>query len=327
MSRATRPFLSLRSLADIPEHLQGGVVAIGNFDGVHRGHQAVLDKAKALAKTEQVPALMMTFDPHPRTVFRPENPVFRLTEEPEKARLSDAIGLDGMLTLTFDRAFADQSAQSFVDDILVNALKVRHVVTGYDFHFGHKRQGTPDYLKQQATRHGFGVEIVDMKSDRSGEAVSSSRIRSALQDGDIALANRLFGYSYFVEGTIIHGEKRGRDLGFPTANMALSANNNLRAGIYAASVIRQDGSVHKGAASFGRRPTFDNGAPLLETHLFDFSGNLYDETVRIIFHAWIRAEEKFDTIDALVTQMTADCEKAREVLTNQSLSDLDKVLI
>ncbi|WP_350332885.1 bifunctional riboflavin kinase/FAD synthetase [Coralliovum pocilloporae] len=326
MSSARHAFSVIRSLDAFPAHLRGGVVAIGNFDGVHRGHQAVLEEAKALARAGNVPAIMMTFDPHPRTVFRPDNPVFRLTDEAGKARLAEALGLDGILSLQFTRSFADQSADSFIETILIKTLGVRHVVTGYDFHFGHKRQGTPDYLKEKASEHGFGVLIVDMKSDRSGDAVSSSRIRAALKDGDIAGANRLLGYSYFVEGPIIHGEKRGRNLGFPTANMALAENSELRCGVYAVTMTRADGTEFHGAASFGRRPTFDNGAPLLETHVFDFSESLYDEVVRIAFHGWLRGEEKFASVDDLVAQMKDDCEKARVLLSQRDIQPLDRVL-
>lgn len=296
--------------------MTGGVVAIGNFDGVHKGHRAVLDVARNLAvqNARAARAFAMTFEPHPRTVFNPSAPVFRLTPQGAKKRLFAAIGLQGVAVVPFDRDFSAMSADAFVRDLLVDRLGVAHVAVGYDFHFGKGRKGSPEFLMAMGSRHGFGVSIVPAQKDGAGNLVySSSATRAFLQDGAIGAANAILGYRYFVSGTVIHGEKRGRDLGYPTANMALPPENGLRYGIYAVE-MRVGGKVHEGVASFGRRPTFDNGAPLLETFLFDFSGDLYGCTVEVVFVEFLRAEEKFDTLDALIAQMNDDVSAARAAL-------------
>jgi len=294
----------------------GCVVAIGNFDGVHKGHCVVLDAAHNLAakKNHPAPAIAMTFEPHPRTVFNPSVPVFRLTPAPIKARLFQALELQGMVVVPFDRAFSNMSADAFVQELLVDKLNVAHVVVGYDFHFGKGRQGSPEFLMAMGNRHGFGVSIVPAQKDKDGKLVySSSATRAYLQEGAVESANTILGYRYFVRGEIIHGQKRGRDLGYPTANMALPEENDLRHGIYAVQ-MRVDGRILDGVASFGRRPTFDNGAPLLETFIFGFSGDLYGRNVEIVFVKFLRAEEKFDTLDALIAQMGKDSMNARLAL-------------
>lgn len=323
---ASAPFTAATDLSAFPAHLEGGVVAIGNFDGVHRGHQAVLGAALEVARQHDIPAYAMTFEPHPRTVFNPANPVFRLTPAPAKAELMRAFGLDGMLVLPFDREFAGLEAEAFVDSILMEQLKISHAVTGYDFHFGRARAGTPDFLRQSGDTRGFGVSIVSAEQDEGAEVISSSRIRDALGAGDLALANGLLGYRWFVEGDVQHGEKRGRDLGYPTANIRLGDECTLKHGIYAVKA-EVDGQRHDGVASFGRRPTFDNGAPLLETFLFDFDGDLYGKTLRISLVSFLRPEQKFETADALVRQMDQDSEEARAALASmQPLTGLDHAL-
>lgn len=311
----------------LPDAVRGGVVAIGNFDGMHRGHQAVLEDAMVAAKREGLKAIMLTFEPHPRSVFLPDRPVFRLTPHTEKAKVARALGLDGMISLGFDRSFSSQSPDRFIEDMLIGALDAQKVISGYDFHFGKDRAGTPDYLREQGAAHGFGVTIVDMKADRSGDAVSSTRIRQALEDGAIGPANRLLGYRHFFCGTIVHGEKNGRKLGYPTANMRLAENSRLRVGVYAVQLVRADGSIHNGVASYGRRPTFDNGARVFEVHVFDFEGDLYDEEVKVILHGYLRGEEKFDSLDALIAQMDEDSREARCLLAGTvPLSELEQRL-
>ncbi|ADZ71864.1 bifunctional riboflavin kinase/FAD synthetase [Polymorphum gilvum] len=319
-------FSLVDDLAAFPAHLRGGVVAIGNFDGVHRGHRAVLDEAAAVARATGEPVYAMTFEPHPRTVFNPSRPVFRLTPAPIKAAVMEAFGLDGLLVVPFTHDFAGMEAADFVRGILIDTLRIRHAVTGYDFHFGKARAGTPDYLRNAGRDHGFGVNIVEAENDEGGEVISSSRIRAALADGDLVLANALLGYRWFVEGTVEHGEKRGRDLGYPTANLRLAPECTLRHGIYAVQV-QVDGQRHEGVASFGRRPMFDNGAPLLETFLFDFAGDLYGRTMRVSFVSFLRPEARFDGIEALIAQMDRDSDEARAALASaRPLSALDLAL-
>lgn len=323
---ARKSFHAIESLDAFPDALRGAVVGIGNFDGVHRGHQAVLDIVRETARDLGRPAIAMTFEPHPRTVFRPEEPVFRLTPGPAKTRLLRAKSLDGVLTLHFDRDFASRSAEDFVGEILVGTLAISHAVTGYDFHFGKGRAGTPDFLEASGAERGFGVTIVGRLGDEGDETISSSRIRAALEAGDITGANALLGYRWFVEGTVIHGAKRGRDLGYPTANIRLAPECALCAGVYAVQVLI-DGVLHDGVASHGCRPMFDNGAPLLEVHVFDFDGDLYDKSLAVTFVTRLRGEETFAGIDALIAQMDRDSAEARAAIASlRPLSPLDQAL-
>ncbi|MBP2564015.1 bifunctional riboflavin kinase/FAD synthetase [Agrobacterium tumefaciens] len=309
----------------LPEALRGGVIAIGNFDGVHRGHRAVLDRALELAEARGVPALVLTFEPHPRSVFRPDTPVFRLTPAPLKARILEAIGFRSVIEYPFDREFSQRSAEEFVQSILVYWLHASAVVTGFDFHFGKGREGGPAFLMEAGKRHGFDVTLVDAFRDEGADVVSSSRIRSLLCEGDVAGAAGLLGYRFTVESEVIGGQKLGRTLGYPTANMALAPETELKAGIYAVRFRRPDGSIHDGVASFGYRPTVtENGAALLETFVFDFSGDLYGEVCSVSFFGHLRDELKFDGLDPLVAQIRRDEEEARAMLSGvRPLSALD----
>ncbi|MCY0093912.1 bifunctional riboflavin kinase/FAD synthetase [Hoeflea sp. J2-29] len=312
-----------------PGELKGGVVAIGNFDGVHRGHQAVLASATEAAQASGVSAVVLTFEPHPRTVFRPDQPVFRLTPAPMKAAILGHLGFDAVVEQTFDKAFSAQSAEDFVVDILCERLGVHHVFTGYDFHFGKGREGNPDFLMQAGQRHGFGVTLVEQFQDENADVVSSSRIREKLAQGAVEEAAGLLGYRYAVSAEVLHGKKLGRTLGYPTANMSLPPETTLLPGIYAVRYRRADGSIHDGVASFGRRPTVDddNAALVLETVLFDFSGDLYGETCTVSFVSRLRGEEKFDGLDQLVAQMKIDEAEARAVLGQVTpLSPLDRAM-
>lgn len=289
-------------------------VAIGNFDGAHRGHAALARTAR-----ERVGAagevIALTFEPHPSRYFRPEMPHFRLMQPALRPRLLSRAGFDGAVVLPFDAQLAAMSAHDFVAKILIDALKADVVVVGRDFHFGKGRQGTPDFLKGEGERLGFEVLLVPQVTEADGTVVSSSAIRAALAAGDVARANTLLGHGYCVAGEVIHGAKRGRELGYPTANIALDSGFGLAHGVYAVRV-RVDGVEHMGAANFGTRPQFDNGAPLLETHLLDFSGDLYGKIIEIEFAAYLRPEAKFASLDALLEQMGADCKKAREILSS-----------
>jgi riboflavin kinase/FMN adenylyltransferase len=311
--------------APVPAGLRGGVVAIGNFDGVHRGHQAVLGRALDEAARRGVPALVLTFEPHPRTVFRPDVPLFILTPPPLKARLLAALGFDAVVEQPFTRAFAGQSAEEFVTGILDRNLGISHAVTGFDFHFGRNREGGPAFLMRSGERHGFGVTLVDAFRDEGAEIVSSSRIRDLLAAGDVVQAAGQLGYRFTIEETVVRGRQLGRTLGFPTANMKLPKTAGLKHGIYAVRLRRADGSLHDGVASFGLRPTVDeDGAPLLETFLFDFSADLYGECCRVSFFGYLRGEEKFDGLDALAAQIGRDGEEARALLLGvRPLSALD----
>jgi riboflavin kinase / FMN adenylyltransferase len=322
-----RPPLDAHSVDRIPQALQGGVVAVGNFDGVHRGHQALLERARAQAAQLGVPAVALTFEPHPRSFFRPETPVFRLTTAAAKARLLAALGIDGLVVATFDKAFAAIAAEDFITAILCDRFALSAAVVGYDFQFGKGRSGTPEVLSEAGRRLGFSVEVVQPVGEADGTLFASTDIRRALAAGDIAHANRLLGYRWFAVSTVVTGERRGRDLGFPTANLRLAPDCGLAHGIYAVRVETPDGAQRDGVASFGRRPTFDNGAPLLEVYLFDFAGDLYGKTLVVSFLAWLRPEQKFASADALITQMHADSAAAKAFLVAADLgSDLDRAL-
>jgi len=304
-------FLVVRDSA--PEGaLRGAVVAIGNFDGVHRGHRAVIGVAQEKARALGRPAAALTFEPHPRAFFNPGEPLFRLTDEAAKLRLLAATGLDGAIVLTFDAALASLSAEDFVSRILVERFAVSGAVIGFNFHFGMNRAGSPDFLKAQSRQHGFAVDVVPPFEDQ-GRPVSSGPIRDALAAGRLGEAAEFLGYPWFVSGAVIHGDKRGRELGFPTANLTLDAACGLRHGIYAVRVAA-GGRRYDGVASFGRRPMFDTGAVLLEVFLFDFAGDLYGQNIDVAFIAWIREERMFDTAAALIAQMKDDSRLAREAL-------------
>ncbi|MBO9420666.1 bifunctional riboflavin kinase/FAD synthetase [Labrenzia sp. R4_2] len=315
------------SLESFPASLKGGVVAIGNFDGVHRGHRAVLDAALGLGRGTHHPVFAMSFEPHPRTVFNPAKPVFRLTPPPLKTEMLRVCGLDGALILPFTKDFAAVEANAFVQDILIDTLGISHAVTGYDFHFGRARQGTPDYLRAAGAEHGFGVTIVQREEDENADVISSSRIRDNLATGDMAEANALLGYRWFFESQVQHGDKRGRDLGYPTANLRMPEDCPLLQGIYSVKVKVGD-DWYGGVASYGRRPTFDNGAALFEVYLFDFKGDLYGKTLRVHVVSYLRGEAKFDSANALITQMDRDSEEARAALASlQPLSEIDLKLL
>jgi riboflavin kinase/FMN adenylyltransferase len=308
---AAKSFLVVRD-GEPAGGLRGAVVAIGNFDGVHRGHRAVIGAAIKRAAALRRPAAVMTFEPHPRAFFRPDEPLFRLTNEAAKLRLLASTGLDGTIVLTFDAALAKLTAEEFVSQILVERFAVSGAVIGFNFHFGMNRAGSPGFLTAQGKKYGFDVEIVPRFED-DGRPVSSGPVREALAAGNVRLAHEFLGYPWFITGTVIHGDKRGRELGFPTANIRLDSACALRHGIYAVRV-NVDGRHYDAVANFGRRPMFDTGAVLLEVFLFDFSGDLYGRNLDVAFIEWIREERMFDGASALITQMKEDSRLAREAL-------------
>jgi riboflavin kinase/FMN adenylyltransferase len=272
----------------------------------------VIAAAEARAKEFSRPAGVLTFEPHPRAFFHPGEPLFRLTDEATKLRLLAATGLDGAVVLTFNAALAATTAEDFVAHILVGRFAVSGVVVGFNFHFGKNRAGSPGFLTEQGRKYGFAVDIVP-PFELDGRPVSSGPIRDALIAGRVTDAAVLLGFPWFVSGKVIHGDKRGRELGFPTANLELEASCGLRHGVYAVRV-GVDGRRYDGVANFGRRPMFDSGAVLLEVFLFDFAGDLYGRDIDVAFIDWIREEKLFSSVEELVRNMDNDTAQARAVL-------------
>jgi len=291
---------------------RGATVAIGNFDGVHRGHKAVIAAALVRGRALGKPSAALTFEPHPRAFFNPDEPLFRLTPEAAKLRLLGATGLDGAIVLTFNADLAKLSAEDFVQRVLVDRFAISGAAIGFNFHFGANRAGSPEFLQAQGKQHGFTVDIVPPLLD-GGRPVSSGPIRAALAAGRLDDAAEVLGYPWFVSGTVIHGDKRGRELGFPTANLRLDPACALRHGIYAVRTAIAE-RRYDGVASFGRRPMFDSGAVLLEVFLFDFAGDLYDADIDVAFMAWLRDEAMFASAKDLMRQMKEDSRLAREAL-------------
>ena len=311
---AAKRFLVVRDSAPA-DALRGAVVAIGNFDGVHRGHRAVIATARARAEALGRPAAVMTFEPHPRAFFNPNEPLFRLSDETIKLRLLATTGLDGAIVLTFDAALARLTAAQFVERILVERFAVSGAVIGFNFHFGARRAGSPQFLLAEGHKRGFAVDVVPPFEDH-GRSISSGPIRAALAAGRLREATELLGFPWFVSGAVIDGDKRGRELGFPTANLRLDAGCGLRHGVYAVRVVA-GGRRYDGVASFGRRPMFDTGAVLLEAFLFDFSGDLYGQSIDIVFIDWIRDEAMFASVEDLIRQMQDDSRRARAMLARE----------
>lgn len=301
--------LVIRHVHETPPSCKGGVLAIGNFDGVHRGHQALIANVCRTAVKDNIPAGVMVFEPHPRQFFHPEEQHFRLTPLDLKLRLLEDHGLGFAAVITFDKDFASLTAQDFIQNILVGALGVRHVVIGYDFFFGRKRSGSPEQMVEAGNRQGFDVTIVEPVAE-DGDVFSSTAIRLKLAQGDVQAAAHDLGRWWRVEGPVIAGAKRGTGLGFPTANIALEKGTALAHGIYAVR-CEAGGSQFNGAAYLGTRPTFDDGHPVLEIFLFDFQGDLYGHRLAVDFISFIRPDRKFDSSDGLIAQMQADCAAAR----------------
>lgn len=309
----------LRHYRDTPTDCRDAALAIGNFDGLHRGHRAVIAAAMAAARKAGRPAGVMTFEPHPRQFFRPEAPMFRLTPERLKLELLEETGLDLAVVLPFNAQLASLSAEAFVTDVLAEGLGVAHVVTGADFRFGKGRGGDAGLLREMGGRHGFEVSLV--KPQGEGDMVfSSTAVRERLAEGDVSGAAEILGYWWRVSGTVVGGDKRGHGLGFPTANIAAPPGFGLGYGIYAVRV-RAEGSGYHGAAYFGTRPTFDDGEAVIETFLFDFSGDLYGREIELEFIARLRGDEKFDNSEALKAQMAEDCRRAAVLLAETDRND------
>ena len=298
----------------IPEELRGGVVALGNFDGFHLGHQAVVREAVEWARSEGRPAIVATFDPHPVRHFAPHVPPFRLTTLEQRAELFAAAGADAMLVFHFDDELAGTTAEDFILRLLGEQIGAAGVVTGEDFTFGKDRGGDIAVLRETGARAGIAARALGPVLD-GGRPVSSSRIRDALKAGEDEEAARLLTRPFAIRGTVIHGDKRGREIGYPTANMELGAYLRPRFGIYAVTGrIVATGQPLNGAASIGIRPMFDPPKELLEPYFFDFSGDLYGQEIEVALHHFLRPEMKFDSIAALQAQMAEDCDEAQRIL-------------
>jgi len=297
----------------VPDQFRGGVVALGNFDGFHLGHQAVVNRAIQRAFHERRPVIVATFDPHPVKFFKPDVPPFRLTTLDQREQLFAHAGADAMLVFEFNAALASMDAEGFVTEVLAKQIGAAGVVTGDDFSFGKGRAGDPALLKAIGAQHGIAAEAVPQVL-LEGERISSGRVREALVDGDTGTATHMLSRDYAIEGLVQRGDRRGRELGYPTANVELGDYQRPKYGIYAVRVTLDDGSEHPGVASLGVRPTFDPPTELLEAHLFAFDGDLYDRTIEVALHAFIREEKKFENLDDLVAHMREDEAAARKLL-------------
>lgn len=317
-------FVHLSDLENVPEHLKNCVVAIGNFDGIHRGHQSVIEQSIDLAKSRNQPTIMLTFEPHPRDVFAPVPFMFRLTDGAAKAALVKALGMDAIVVLPFDHAFATIEPEQFVSRFLVDALKASTVVVGADFHFGRARRGTPDFLKHAGQEAGFEVLQLPLIQSEN-DAISSSRIRASLNTSELDLANRLLGYHWQIGGEVVLGDKRGLELGYPTANFKLCPTCLLAQGVYAVRV-RLGVRMFDGVASFGK-PMFDIHHSPFEVHIFDFDEDIYGQQIEVALVSYIRGQMTFDGLDELTVQMDADSKKAKAALEAVGpISPLDKAL-
>ena len=300
----------------IPDRLRGAVLALGNFDGFHLGHQAVVGRAVARGAHERRPVIVATFDPHPVRHFRPDAAPFRLTTLDQRQRMFAAAGADAMLVFHFDAALAATSAEDFVA-LLGERIGASAVVTGEDFTFGARRGGNCAVLRKVGAAYGIAAETVAAVL-LDGEPVSSSRVREALKAGDPGSATRLLTRPFAIQGEVVHGDKRGRALGWPTANVELGKYQRPAYGIYAVRVRLDDGSEHDGVANIGVRPMFDPPKELLETVLFDFDGDLYGRIIDVALHHFVRPEMKFDGLDALKARMEQDAAEARRLLSTSS---------
>jgi riboflavin kinase/FMN adenylyltransferase len=303
----------------VPDDVRGGVLALGNFDGVHRGHQAVIGAAVKHARQSGLPAGVMTFDPHPRRFFQPNAKMFTLTPLEQKLGYFDALGCDFAGVMTFDAAFASMTGAAFIRDVLHDIWRVGHVIVGYNFFFGKGRSGSPQLLTEIGRELGFGVTVMSPASD-DGEVFSSSAVRNHLRAGDVRGAAEVLGYWWTVAGVVESGAGIGTGLGYPTANVMLQPGQDLHHGIYAVRVTVDDNRFDA-AGYLGRRPTFDNGIAKLEVYLFDFDESLYGRAINVELIDFIRPDKAFDNAEALVRQMDDDCARAKQILAETNAAD------
>ena len=306
-----------RHFEGLPEECRSGVVTLGNFDGVHRGHQAVIARARAAADARTAPLVVVTFEPHPASVFQPDMAPFRLTPFRSKAHHLAELAVDVLVALHFDLGFAKVSAADFVRRVLVDGLAAAHVIVGYDFAFGHKRQGDAAFLAAAGATHGFTVEVAEPVREPGSEIYSSSLVRDYLRAGEPRRAAQLLGRAWEMDGRVIAGDKLGRDLGFPTANLELGEYLRPKFGVYAVRAGVDAGEATQwrpGAANIGTRSTVDGTSQLLEVHMLDFSGDLYGRHLRVELIDYLRPEEKFESLDEMRAQIAKDCDRARQLL-------------
>lgn len=313
-----------RHYNDLPEDYRNGAIAIGNFDGVHKGHCEVINRAGRYAHERGIPWGVLTFEPHPRMVFNKGEPPFRLTPFHIKARQIEAMGVEFMVVVHFDGDFAKVTAEDFVDQVLVQGFEASYVVSGFNFVFGHKRSGNTEFLRAKGEQFGFGTSGISQVLDEAGEIISSTRIRNYLSDGNPRDAARLLGRRYEIEGRVSEGDQRGRTIGFPTANIELDTNTRPAIGVYAiqAGIDRGPDTVwHDGVANLGYRPTFNGDKCVLEAHLFDFDEDIYGQHLRVALVEFIRPEQKFDGIEELTAQIKKDCSQSKSILSKLILSE------
>lgn len=307
----------------LPEAFQDAVIVIGNFDGLHKGHQKLIETAKSIAVSENRPLGVLSFTPHPRRFFNPDGAPFQLASWPQKQRLFADYGVDFIIKDRFDTAYSQQSAGDFVRDILVDRCRVRHALVGYNFHFGQNRSGTPADLKDFGARFGFDVTVMDkVAPEKTDGEYSSSAIRDMIRSGKLSQAAEALGWWWEIDGPVLRGDQRGRELGYPTANQAMGEYVRPPYGIYAVRASLDNGPLvpdqwRHGVANLGIRPMFEVKAPLLESFIFDFDQEIYGRSLRVQLIERIRGEAKFDSLDALITQMDADKMKAEEILTRR----------
>lgn len=309
-----------RHFETLPAEARGAAIAIGNFDGVHRGHQAVIGEAGRIARAAKLPWAVLTFEPHPRRVFQPDLAPFRLTPFRTKARVLEGLGVDAMIVQRFNRAFSQRPAEDFVREVLVKGFGARHIVAGYDFVFGHKRGGNCELLLAMGKQLGFGFTAVSAVNDGTGAVYSSTRIREYLAAGDLKGAAAVLGRPFEIEGRVAHGDKRGRKIGFPTLNLHLGTVARPALGVYAVRIgrlVEGEAQWIDGVANIGVRPTFGGDDIVLEAHAFDFEGDLYGQLISVALIEYIREEKKFDGLAALQAQIAADCLTARGILKKE----------
>lgn len=305
-----------RHAYDLPREARGAVVCLGNFDGVHLGHQAVLAEGARIARALGAPLAVLTFEPHTREYFRPDDPPFRLTPLRAKLHALETIGVDQVVALAFNKTLSELTAETFSADILARDLGIRHAVAGENFRYGHRHGGSMTTLAEDGARHGFGVTAVPAVAGPDGVAYSATRIRGLITDGRLPEAAAMLGRPWEIDGHVIGGDRRGRELGFPTANLKLGDYLRPAFGIYAvrARIDRRGTDWIDGVANLGIRPMWQTPEPMIEAHLFDFSGDIYGEVLRVRLIERLRPEAKFDSIDALVAQVERDKQTARDIL-------------
>jgi len=309
-----------RHFETLPAEARGAAIAVGNFDGVHLGHQAVIGEAGRIARSLGLPWAVLTFEPHPRRVFQPDQPPFRLTPFRAKARALEAMGVDAMIVQRFNREFSQRPAEDFVTEVLVGGFGARHVVAGYDFVFGYQRGGNCEMLLAMGQKLGFGFTAVSAVEADDGVVYSSTGVRNCLREGDVRGAAAILGRPFSIEGRVAHGDQRGRTIGFPTANLHLGSTVRPALGVYAVRLGMGSGAEfawRDGVANIGKRPTFGGEDVILEVHLMDFDTDLYGQAVTVTLIEHIRPEKKFDGLDPLRAQIAADTDQARKILAQE----------